>query len=705
MKHLLEKCVAEEQSDFIEGRSILDNAMIGFEVIHTLKRQTRGNRSNLALKIDISKAYDKVDWGFLRGVLSRLGFEERWIHWIMMCVTSVHYTVLVNSDQAGPIEPGRGLRQGDPLSPYSIILVTEGLSKLMTTSVARGDVHGIQICRGAPTVSHLLFADDCFLFCRANLTEVRNIMKVIQTYAEASGQEINLTKLEVFFSRNLSKPAQEDLAGILGVCHVFGTGKYLGLPSMIGRSKKATFSYIKDRIWNRINSWKGRSLSKAGKEIMIKSVLQAIPSYIMTLFIIPASVIQDIERMLNAFWWGGGKEGAGIRWMAWDRLACPKEYGGLGFRDFNAFNMAMVAKQGWSLTSNPDALVSRIFKARYFPNNSFFDSSLGYNLSFIWRSIWKSREVLTLGCRWSIGDGSIIKIMQEPWIRGSSEEVVRDLFDAADSEKILKVPLLEEVRQDMLIWKEEQYGIYSVKIGYNLWYQAVKSNKEVGGSENWGSIWNIKAPPRVKHLLWRICVGCLPTRFQDIKSLLLDICSKEDKEVSGRLAVMIYVIWKNRNDYVWQNEKEDATTLGVKAIQIWNDWGWCVRNHLGNFIYAGTSLDPGTLPVFEAEALPLKEAILGAISSHLEFVSFESDSQIVTQAIHSNRKSDSEFYLIIESIRSLLLSFPNFEVKFVKRQANSVAHSLARAANSWARRSMLVSISHCIEHILINELH
>ncbi|XP_058759302.1 uncharacterized protein LOC131632582 [Vicia villosa] len=262
-------------------------------------------------------------------------------------------------------------------------------------------------------------------------------------------------------------------------------------------------------------------------------------------------------------------------------------------------------------------------------------------------------------------------------------EVVRDLFDEADSEKILKVPLLEEVRQDRFIWKEEQDGTYSVKNGYHLWYQAVRSNKEGGGSENWSSIWNIKAPPR------------------DIKSLLLDICSKEDKEVSGRLAVMIDVIWNNRNDYVWQNEKDDATTLGVKAIQIWNDWfqaqdnstnnaraqqalvwsapsvgwlkcnvdaafnnnndttnrGWCVRNHLGNFIYAGTSWDPGILPVFEAEALALKEAILGAISSHLEFVTFESDSQIVTQAIHSNRKGNSEFYLIIESIRSLLFPF------------------------------------------------
>jgi hypothetical protein len=110
------------------------------------------------------------------------------------------------------------------------------------------------------------------------------------------GQEINLSKSEVFISRNMSQAAQADLAGILGVKHVLGTSIYLGLPSMIGRSKKATFSYIKDRIWKKMNSWRGRALSKAGKEIMIKSVLQAIPSYVMSMFILPSSFIADIEK-------------------------------------------------------------------------------------------------------------------------------------------------------------------------------------------------------------------------------------------------------------------------------------------------------------------------------------------------------------------------------------------------------------------------
>jgi hypothetical protein len=110
--------------------------------------------------------------------------------------------------------------------------------------------------------------------------------------------------------------AQEDLSRIMGVRHVPGTGNYLGLPSMIGRKKKETFAYVKDQIWKRINSWRGRALSKAGKEVMIKSVLQAIPSYVMSVYFLPDSTIKEMERMINSFWWGGGTNNKGIKWLA-----------------------------------------------------------------------------------------------------------------------------------------------------------------------------------------------------------------------------------------------------------------------------------------------------------------------------------------------------------------------------------------------------
>jgi hypothetical protein len=228
-------------------------------------------------------------------------------------------------------------------------------------------------------------------------------MSLLKTYGDASGQEINLSKSEVFFSRNLSLPAQEDLSRIMGVRHVLGTGNYLGLPSMIGRKKKEVFAYIKDRIWKRINSWRGRALSRAGKEVMIKSVLQAIPSYIMSIYLLPEGTIKDIERMMNSFWWGGGANNNGIKWLAWDRMTHAKSQGGMGFRDLRIFNLAMIAKQGWNIMAKPYSLVAKIYKARYFPNSSLFDSKLGHNPSYVWRGIWKARQILMHGCRWRIG--------------------------------------------------------------------------------------------------------------------------------------------------------------------------------------------------------------------------------------------------------------------------------------------------------------
>jgi hypothetical protein len=123
LKKVIHKCISEEQSAFVEGRSITDNALIAIEIIHALKRRTRGVKGELALKIDISKAYDKVDWGFLKGVLIRMGFSDTWVQWMMLCVSSVNYSALVNFEKVCPIHPGRGLRQGDPLSPYLFILV------------------------------------------------------------------------------------------------------------------------------------------------------------------------------------------------------------------------------------------------------------------------------------------------------------------------------------------------------------------------------------------------------------------------------------------------------------------------------------------------------------------------------------------------------------------------------------------------------
>jgi hypothetical protein len=246
-----------------------------------------------------------------------MGFASRWIRWIMMCVETVDYSVIVNNESVGPIFPGRGLRQGDPLSPYLFILCAEGLSALIRQAERRGDIHGISICTNAPIISHLLFADDCFLFFRAEERQALVMKNILETYEKASGQAISLPKSEVYYSRSVPGPTQDSITSILGVRAVMGTGKYLGLPSMIGRSKEATFGFIKDRIWHKINSWSSKCLSKAGREVLIKSVLQYIPSYIMSVYLLPNKLVDAIEKMINAFWWGhGGSTRKGLHWLS-----------------------------------------------------------------------------------------------------------------------------------------------------------------------------------------------------------------------------------------------------------------------------------------------------------------------------------------------------------------------------------------------------
>jgi len=221
-----------------------------------------------------------------------MGFCDQWICWMRMCFASVNYHVLFNGDRIGPITPTRGLRQGCPLSPYLYIICAKGLSALIRHNELSGKLHGIRVCRVAPPVSHLLFADDSFLFCQATPAEVSCLKDILMCYENASGQALNFNKSAIAFSRNTPPDIINGISTCLGVTSNIGSKKYLGLPSMVGRNKKSIFNYIKDRIWKKCQSWSAKSLSRAGKEVLIKSVAQAIPSYCMGAFLIPTSLCE-----------------------------------------------------------------------------------------------------------------------------------------------------------------------------------------------------------------------------------------------------------------------------------------------------------------------------------------------------------------------------------------------------------------------------
>jgi hypothetical protein len=377
LKLILPQIISLEQTAFVSGRLITDNVLMAFETLHTMATRVSGKEGFMALKLDMSKAYDRMEWDFLESMLRKLGFVDRWINLLMMCVRTVTYSILINGRPYGRIVSSRGLRQGDHLSPYLFILCAEALSSLIRNSERVGGITRVPISRGGTRIHHLFFADDSILFCKANLREW-----LLERYERASGQKINREKTSIFFSKNTSPEAKEEILSGVGADHVQHFERYLGLPALVGRSRVSSFNYIKGRIWAKLNGWKEKFLTHAGKEILLKAVIQAIPTYTMSVFRLPKTLTREINSMMGKFWWSFKENINKIAWMSWKRMGRSKDFGGLGYRDLDCFNMVMLAKQCWRLLKWPDSLAARVMCEKYYPGMDFLDSNLRKKTSF-----------------------------------------------------------------------------------------------------------------------------------------------------------------------------------------------------------------------------------------------------------------------------------------------------------------------------------
>ncbi|KAL0796209.1 hypothetical protein Bca101_067586 [Brassica carinata] len=244
----------------------------------------------MAVKTDMSKAYDRLEWEFIQGVMERMDFHSTWISRVMLCLSTVSYAYLVNDAAHRSVCPSRGIRQEDPLSPYLFILCSEVLSVLCRKAQQAGLLAGVRVARRAPRINHLLFADDTMFFLHSDELSCSTLVSVLQRYEMASGQTINANKSSVTFSSKTIQEIRTRVKSILGIVKEGGVGKYIGLPEHFGRRKRDLFTSIVDRIRQQANSWSTRQLSSAGKLTMLKSVFSASPTYSMTYFLLPVSL-------------------------------------------------------------------------------------------------------------------------------------------------------------------------------------------------------------------------------------------------------------------------------------------------------------------------------------------------------------------------------------------------------------------------------
>lgn len=244
--------------------------LTSFEIIHYLNNKRIGKDCLMAVKLDMSKAFDRVKWCFIEAAMEKLGFYEKWICLIMHCITIVSNSIIINGSAHGCITPSRGLWQGDPLSPYLFLIGAEAFSSIIHNATRSKELDGISICRGCPYVTRLFFANDNLLFCKANSQECYILTEILRKYEAASGQKINTNKSSIFFNHNTPQETKDEMLEILGPMQGSRHTKYLGLPSIIGKSKNAIFAKIKERVGKKLSGWKEKMLSMGVRKFSLK---------------------------------------------------------------------------------------------------------------------------------------------------------------------------------------------------------------------------------------------------------------------------------------------------------------------------------------------------------------------------------------------------------------------------------------------------
>ena len=182
----------------------------------------------------------------------RIGFHRLWVEMAMRLVTTVSFSVLFNGDRLDTFVPSRGIRQGDPISPYLFLLVAEGLSCLLNSRIQSSHLSGLKVAASAPRVSHLLFADDSLLFFKANRQSADMVKEVLNTYCQASTQRINTDKSSIHFPKGVSAVVRGEIMDSLEVHNEALSEKYLGMPTDVGVSTNDAFKYLKDRVWKKV---------------------------------------------------------------------------------------------------------------------------------------------------------------------------------------------------------------------------------------------------------------------------------------------------------------------------------------------------------------------------------------------------------------------------------------------------------------------
>ncbi|XP_039146767.1 uncharacterized protein LOC120284004 [Dioscorea cayenensis subsp. rotundata] len=475
------EAIRREQVGFVSGRCTFDNILALQEIVHSLEH-SMNDPPRMLTKIDIEKAYDTLSWSAILATLAKMNFPNTWNSWIAACLKSSSFSILINGSPSSWITSTRGIRQGDPISSYLFILVSQNLSSLLIRSMNLGMIPGFD-ARLSYNFNHLMYADDLVIVTRASRFAARNIKLCLDFYASLTGQKANASKSSIYLPSWFNSRVARSIKDIL--CFPIASFPLLYLGVLISPSKLnvSHFKPLVDRINRTCARWKNLKLSLAAKSTLINSSLLAIPTYYLSVYPIPDSILKDITKIIRNFFWHKSGNGKGIHAVSWSRITDQKTEGGLAIR---IYQTAYVLKPFCGIKSVNPSITSFLF------DPWCGEIPLAFKPTFL--NMHSDLDLLVcndlcIGNSWNY-------------------DYLYNIFGSHIDDLIPIMSIIDHTCNNKWVWIPKPF---SPKITSTVYHFLNNIGSEPSPWAGWRKIWSLRVMPRVKHFLWLLFNGRLAT--------------------------------------------------------------------------------------------------------------------------------------------------------------------------------------------------
>ncbi|XP_049394714.1 uncharacterized protein LOC125859004 [Solanum stenotomum] len=653
---VLPKLISPNQSGFVKGRSISENVLLAQEIIGDINK--RNKHTNVVVKLDMTKAYDRVSWVFMTKVLRKFGFSEVIIDMICRLLSNNWYSICINGQIHGLFQSTRGLKQGDPLSPTLFIIGAEVLSRALNALHSDSSYLGYGLPKWSPNINHMSYADVTILFCSGDKRSIIKMMMVLRRYEEVSGKLINKAKSYFYLHEKTPLIFSIRLRKLTGIRKGEFPMTYLGCTVCYGRKKSSYFEDLMRKVARRILSWQNKFLSFGGNFILINHILQSMPIHLLAALTPPKGVIRKLHQLFAKIFWSATNAEKRKHWVAWEEMCYPVNEGGLGFRSLESvyignkyckkrhpvLAVGTGASQAWrSMINGREEVEPYIWWQLKNGNSSFwFDNWTNFGALYYTEgelAVEEERQVNTFA-----DTGS--------WRIDAIEGVVSvEMTDIILNN--IPPPIGNEI--DRAWWTGSKSGHFvsstGIKYAGNQLFPALNS------------VWKGVEGMKARHIIRSI--PDVPTKW--LQSF--DRIQQHKKQLFFKI-----VKWKLPGAGMLKCNT-DGACRGNPGI---SSYAFCIRNDQGDLIYAeADTIGVATNLIAETTAIwkPLQFILLGIWQSLV----VESDSLTLIKILRGESKIPWEISGMVEFLRSHLQA-RNIQLIHTFREGNQFADHLANEA-------------------------